>query len=66
MEKIEQVLISRKDVMSILGVRSHDTFRKLVAEGDIPDGIKVGGRTRWNRAAILARIDRKSQKGSRG
>lgn len=57
MAKIEPILISRKDTMSILGVRSYDTFRRLLAEGTIPQGIPIGGRLRWSKAAVAAHLN---------
>lgn len=60
MSKIEPVLLSRKETMAMLGGMSYDTFRRLLAEGTIPQGIPIGGRVRWSKDAIAAHLDRRS------
>jgi predicted DNA-binding transcriptional regulator AlpA len=62
MSTIEPVLLSRKETMAMLGVMSYDTFRRLLAEGAIPEGIQIGSRLRWSKTAIVACVSRRSSK----
>ncbi len=53
----ESILISRKQTMAMLGGMSYDTFRRLLAEGTIPQGIRIGARLRWSKAALVAHLN---------
>jgi predicted DNA-binding transcriptional regulator AlpA len=56
MATTEPMLMSRKETMAMLGGMSYDTFRRLLAQGSFPEGIRIGRRVRWNRATVIEHL----------
>lgn len=47
----QQMLAGVSDVAMLLGV-SEQTVRRRVADGSIPQGVRIGNLRRWDRAAL--------------
>lgn len=59
MSNHDPILLSRRATMQLLRV-SDATFNRMIADGVVPPGIPCGKRTRWNRAALIAHLNRRA------
>ena len=56
---IEPVLLTRKQVMEMLGGVSYATLNKLIAAGTLPPSVLIGSRERWDRGAVIEHLKRR-------
>jgi predicted DNA-binding transcriptional regulator AlpA len=56
------VFLSRKELMKMLGGISYETLNKYIADGLVPPGVPFGARDRWDRDAVIERLQSRMKK----